>query len=77
MNGWYKPRKPISDYPETKQQQKVQVAGKAVGILCKGKKKGDFVRCRHEVLDCLFHGGACNTEVLDAIKTVEEQQRNQ
>lgn len=74
MSGWVKPRKPLSDYPETSQQKKVKEAGKVVAKLCKGKKKGEFYACRHEILDYLFHGGQCDTKVLDAIKEVQKNQ---
>lgn len=76
MSQWVKPRKPISDYPETNQQKKVKVAGKVVAKLCKGKKKGEFYECRHEILDCLFHGGACSTQVADAVREVQKEQGN-
>lgn len=76
MSGWYKPRKPIAEYPETSQQQKVKVAGKVVAKLCKGKKKGEFYTCRHEILDCLFHDGQCNPKVMEAMREVEQQQKN-
>ena len=72
MNGWVKPRKPIAKYPKTDQQKKVEVAGKVVGKLCKGKKKDEFYECRHEILDCFFHDGKCDLQVLELVKEIKQ-----
>lgn len=75
MSKWYKPRKPLSEYPETGQQKKIRVAGRIVADLCKGKKSVEFHACRHEVLACMFQNQKCDIEVLDKKKELEEKEK--
>ena len=74
MTQWHKMRKEISDYPMTRQQKKVKVAGKVVGLVCKGKKGQEFRSCRTEVLACVFDkdGAKCSVEVESAKHEIEE-----
>ena len=75
MSHWVKVRKPPSEYPETEQQKKIKVAGKVVGLVCKGKKKKDFVQCRHDVLACVFEKDTtkCNVQIENAKDDVERK----
>ena len=75
MTQWMKMRKEISEYPETKQQSKIRVAGKVVGKVCKGKKGSDFRACRVNVFACLFDKDAtkCTIEIEDAKQEVVEK----
>jgi len=79
MSRWLKIRKEIRDYPRTEQQRKVKVAGKTVGLVCKGKKGKEFVACRVDVLQCLFKKdeGKCTVEIEKAKEEVEEKLRKQ
>jgi len=79
MSRWLKIRKDIREYPQTEQQKKVKVAGKVVGLLCKGKKGQEFRTCRVEVLQCLFgkDEGKCSVEIQNAKEQVEQQLRKQ
>lgn len=54
VSRWVKPRKPMSDYPETHQQKQIREAGKQISEKCKGKKGSVFRQCRHEVLAEVF-----------------------
>ena len=51
---WLKPRKEISKYPKTEQQEKIAQAGKEIGEKCKGLKEGEFCLCRFQVLEKYF-----------------------
>lgn len=79
MTPWTKMRKEIADYPETEQQKKVKVAGKVVGLVCKGKRGQEFRSCRTEVLGCIIKkdGAKCSVEVQNAKEQVEEKLRKQ
>jgi hypothetical protein len=71
---WMKLRKEISDYPVTNQQRKVSVAGKTVRAVCTGKKGKEFVKCRTDVLQCVFgkNPAKCSIEIESAKQRVEE-----
>jgi hypothetical protein len=73
MSRWVKIRKPSGDYPETEHQKQVGVAGKVISKVCKGKKKVEFRACRHEVMQCVFHGDNSNIEIVEAKKEVENK----
>ena len=79
MTQWTKMRKEISDYPMTGQQKKVRVAGKVVGLVCKGKKGQEFRSCRIEVLGCLFKKDdvKCSVEIESVKREVEESLKKQ
>jgi hypothetical protein len=79
MSQWLKIRKQIRDYPETEQQRKVKVAGKVVGLVCKGKKGQEFRSCRTEVLGCIVKkdGAKCSVEIQHTKEEVEEKLREQ
>lgn len=71
---WMKLRKEISEYPVTNQQRKVRVAGKTVGAVCKGKKGKEFVKCRVDVLQCVFRKdpAKCSIKIESAKHEIEE-----
>lgn len=52
--GYRKVRKAPKAYSTTEQQRRVAEAGRKVGATCKGKKGGEFRRCRADVMKSIF-----------------------
>jgi hypothetical protein len=77
MSRWIKFRKPMKQYPETRQQKKIKVAGGVIGLVCKGKKGKDFVLCRKDVLACLYGKDEtkCTVQIQQAERTVTEKKQ--
>lgn len=71
--AWVKFRRPMSKYPKTEQQKKVEVGGEMIRRACKGKTGKDFIECRSRVLKCSFHDEECDADLKDVKREILEK----